>query len=51
MTSAEGADVLLDYAMFKKSDGVVVGKRLQALINVLQVYLSYLQNVKEDSVK
>lgn len=35
--SNEAAGTVVDYAMFKQSDGVIVGKKLQSLINLLEV--------------
>jgi len=37
IASAEAADVILEFAMFKKSDGVVQGSKLKHLIAVLKV--------------
>jgi hypothetical protein len=36
-TSGKAADTILQYAMFKKSDGVTVGAMLQRLISILKV--------------
>ncbi len=35
--SSDAAETVLDYSIFKQSDGVVIGKKLQSLINLLEV--------------
>ena len=37
MSNSEEADIVLDYAMFKNSDGVLVGQKLQTLVDLLEV--------------
>ena len=37
MSTAEAAEVVVEYAVCKQSDGSVVGKKLLTLLNLLQV--------------
>src|SRR5688572_21692397 len=37
MSNSDAADVLLEYSMLKKSDGLMLGQKLQPLITLLEV--------------
>jgi len=37
MSNSDAADVLLEYSMLKKSDGLLLGQKLQTLITLLEV--------------
>ena len=37
MNNSDAADVLLEYSMLKKSDGLTLGQKLQPLITLLEV--------------